>query len=241
MKNSECCVTYIYRIIPYIPYNYYQLLPTTTGSYRHDSDKKRRNAKMTLAIDHKLRDIIVFFTYKTKYLTEIRLVKLIYLAELQAIEKLGKRLTEIEFKSYHYGPYSDEIAITGQAIAGEDITMEFEETNKDHYATFFKTTKRETCVEHLTEEECNILEEVRKEWGFKPTEKIVLATKKSEPYVQTKLWDVIDLNKYKENMDLIYRNNKLLASVKQSMIEAQEGKGVLCSTAEELENYFDSL
>ncbi len=196
---------------------------------------------MKLAVNHKLRDIIVFFTYKTKYLTEIRLVKLIYLAELYAIEKSGKRLTEVDFKSYYYGPYSDEIVDTGQAISGEDITVEYEETNKGQYATFFKTAKHETCVEHLDDKECNLLDEIVKEWGFKPTKEIVMATKESEPYLKTEFGDVIDLNKYKEEMDSIYRNEELLTSVKQSMIEAQEGKGVLCTTSEELEDYFDSL
>ncbi len=194
-----------------------------------------------LAVNHKLRDIIVFFTYKTQYLTEIRLVKLIYLAELYAIEKLGKRLTDIEFKSYFYGPYSNEIAITGQAISGEDIIMEYKETNKGPYATFFKTTKDKTCVKHLGKEEFKALDEIVKEWGLKPTEEIVTATKETEPYLKTEFGGVIDLEEYKKDMDLIYRNEELVTSVKQSIIEAQEGKGVLCTTSEELEDYFDSL
>lgn len=194
-----------------------------------------------LTVNHKLRDIIVYFTYKTQYLTEIRLVKLIYLAELYAIEMLGKRLTDIEFKSYFYGPYSDEIAITGQAISGEDIIMEYKETNKGLYATFFKTTRDKTCVEHLSDEEFEALKQVAEDWGFKPTRDIVMATKKSEPYLQTEFGDVIDLDKYKKDMDGIYRNEKLLTSVKQSMLEAQEGKGVLCATREDIDSYLDSL
>ncbi len=197
---------------------------------------------MNLAINHKLRDIIVFFTYKTKYLTEIRLIKLIYLAELCAIEKLGKRLIDIDFKSYFYGPYSDVINLTGQAISGKDIIMEYKETNKNGlYATFFKTTKDKTCVEHLETDEFEVLDEVVRNWGFKPTVEIVTATKETEPYLQTEFGDIIDLDKYKEDMDSIYRNKKLVASVKKSMIEAQEGIGILCATPAELEDYFDSL
>ncbi|VVB85116.1 Uncharacterised protein [uncultured archaeon] len=194
-----------------------------------------------LTVNHKLRDIIVYFTYKTRYLTEIRLVKMIYLAELCAIERLGKRLTDIEFKSYFYGPYSDEIATTGQAISGEDIVMEYKETNKGLYATFFKTTKDKTCVEHLNDEEFEVLEQVARDWGFKPTKSIVMATKESEPYKETEFGDMIDLDKYKKDMDSTYRNEKLLTSVKQSMLEVQQGKGVLCATAEDIDSYLDSL
>lgn len=193
-------------------------------------------------INHKLRDIIVFFTYKTKYLTEIRLIKLIYLAELYAIEKLGKRLTDIEFISYYYGPYSGVINLTGQAISGEDIIMEYKETNKNGlYATFFKTTKDKTCVEHLETDEFDMLDEVVRDWGFKPTKEVVAATKETEPYLQTEFGDIIDLDRYKEEMDLTYRNKELVVSVKQSMHEARHRKGVACSTPEKISAYFDSL
>lgn len=192
-------------------------------------------------INHKLRDIIVFFTYTTEYLTEIRLVKLIYLAEIYAIEKFGERLTNIDFISHYYGPYSDEILSTGEAIAGEDITIEYQETTKGPYGSFFKTTKEKTCVEHLTKEELGVLKEIARKYKFKPTTKIVKDAKETEPYLKTEFGDAIDLDEYTKEMDLIYRNENLLTSVKQSMVEAQEGKGVLCTTSKDLEDYFDSL
>ncbi len=85
------------------------------------------------------------------------------------------------------------------------------------------------------------LKQVAEDWGFKPTENIVMATKKSEPYLQTEFGDVIDLDKYKKDVDGIYRNEKLLTSVKQSMLEAQQGKGVLCATREDIYSYLASL
>jgi hypothetical protein len=49
---------------------------------------------------------------------------------------------------------------------------------------------------------------------------------------------VININ---HDVGIGIENKELVTLVKQSMIEAQEGKGVLCTTSEELENYFDSL
>lgn len=192
-------------------------------------------------IDHKIRDIIVFFTYKTQYLTEIRLNKLIYLAELYSIEKLGKRLLDIDFFSYHYGPYSPDIATVGEAISGEDITIEYEPTNTGYNATFYKTTQDKTCVKHITEKEFEVLDDIVRDFKYKSTPQIVDAAKNSEPYLETNFADVIDLDKYKKDMDAIYRNNELINSVKQSMAEYSNGEGVLINSKEELDSYFDSL
>ncbi len=119
--------------------------------------------------------------------------------------------------------------------------MEYGEKNTGPYAAFFKTTKDRTCVEHLTDEEIKVLEETVKDWGFEATEKIVEATKETEPCIETGFGDVIDLDKYKKEMDLIYRNKELLTSVKKSMLEARQRKGVLCTTPEEIDSYFESL
>ncbi|MCD4841959.1 MAG: SocA family protein [Methanosarcinales archaeon] len=192
-------------------------------------------------LDHKIRDIIVFFTYNTKYLTEIRLNKLIYLAELYSIEKLGKRLLDIDFLSYRYGPYSPDIATIGEAISGEDITIEYETTNTGHNANFYRTTKDKMCVKHLTVEEFGVLDDIVRDFKFKSTSQIVDAAKNSEPYLKTSFEDVIDLDKYKRDMDAIYRNNELIDSVKQSMAEYSNGEGVLINSEEELHSYFDSL
>lgn len=192
-------------------------------------------------LNHKIRDIIVYFTYNTKYLTEIRLNKLIYLAELYSIEKLGKRLLDIDFISYHYGPYSPDIATIGEAISGEDITIEYELANTGHYANFYRTTQEKTCVKHLTVEEFGVLGDIVRDFKYGSTPQIVEAAKRSEPYLKTNFGDVIDLDKYKKDVDAIYRNNELINSVKQSMAEYSNGEGVLINSQEELDSYFDSL
>jgi hypothetical protein len=42
-------------------------------------------------------------------LEPIALIKLVYLGELEAIEKYGKRLTDLSFIHYRHGPYSSEL------------------------------------------------------------------------------------------------------------------------------------
>ena len=42
-------------------------------------------------------------------LPQKKLQKLTYLAEIEYIKKHGERLTDLSFKRYYFGPYSDDI------------------------------------------------------------------------------------------------------------------------------------
>lgn len=57
-----------------------------------------------------LDDVIRGFLSRNNYLHEFRLQKLIYLAELLAVQKEGSRLTDAEYKPYMYGAYSEDLA-----------------------------------------------------------------------------------------------------------------------------------
>ncbi|MFQ6051153.1 MAG: Panacea domain-containing protein [Candidatus Hydrothermarchaeota archaeon] len=146
-------------------------------------------------IDKKIRDIIVYFAFKTRFLTERRLMKLIYISEIYHIKKFGKRLTNARFYNYHYGPWSPDIALVGEVISGEDILIEYETTKNGHEASFFKPNVSETTVK-LSKEEISTLEDVLKDWKFKRTNDLINFAKSTVPHRESEFGEVIDFDKY---------------------------------------------
>lgn len=65
-----------------------------------------------------LEEVIREFLSNYKYLFEIRIQKLIYYAELYSIENYGLRITEADFKPFHYGSFSDTVR---EALADMDL------------------------------------------------------------------------------------------------------------------------
>ena len=56
------------------------------------------------------KDLVAYLLSKFEiHLEPIILIKLIYLSELEAIEKYGKRFTNLTFIHYKHGPYSTEL------------------------------------------------------------------------------------------------------------------------------------
>ncbi|RLF31129.1 MAG: hypothetical protein DRJ99_00400, partial [Thermoplasmata archaeon] len=50
-----------------------------------------------------IKNILQFLILKSNYLTEKRLQKLFYLAEIEYIHRYGKRLSDVTFVSHKYG------------------------------------------------------------------------------------------------------------------------------------------
>jgi len=59
-----------------------------------------------------LDEVIRGFLSRNKYLHEFRLQKLVYLAELLAVQEQEERLTDADYKPYMYGAYSEDVADT---------------------------------------------------------------------------------------------------------------------------------
>jgi hypothetical protein len=56
------------------------------------------------------KNLIAYLLSKFEiHLEPIVLIKLVYLSELEAIEKYGKRFTDLTFTHYRHGPYSNEL------------------------------------------------------------------------------------------------------------------------------------
>lgn len=187
-----------------------------------------------------LQDIIVYFTYKMPYLTEIRLNKLIYAAEIYCIEKFGKRLTDIPFMRYHYGPWSPRIGAEGAVISGTDIRIESRRTPDGHESTFFVPIEDKKMSVNILEEKIPVLDDVVEDWRFKSTEELIEFTKSTIPYRRSKFGEVLDLDRHARLMKLVH-DKEIIEAVERSRREAKEGKGRTFVNKEELERYYDAL
>ncbi|CAD6494048.1 MAG: hypothetical protein LAKADJCE_00626 [Candidatus Argoarchaeum ethanivorans] len=193
-------------------------------------------------VNKKLRDIIVYFTFKMKYLTLIRLIKLIYIAEIYSIEKFGRRLTEVDFLNYHYGPWSSEIDSTGEILSGDDILIEFDRTPQGYDASFFKPNVDKTAI-NLSEEDISILDNVIKEWGLKKTGNIIRFVKSTPLYKNSGFGELINFDEYIEECRsvLVESDNKILSGVHEAIEEYKKGLGKTFETKDKLLKHLQSL
>jgi hypothetical protein len=70
------------------------------------------------------KDLIAYLLSKFEVTLEsIVLIKLVYLGEIEAIEKYGKRFTDIKFIHYKHGPYANELHTSYENNAFESFSM----------------------------------------------------------------------------------------------------------------------
>jgi len=172
-------------------------------------------------VDPRLHNIICYFAAKTKYLTEKRLQKLIYTAELYYIEEFCKRLTNIRFKNYNYGVWSPDVADANICLDGICLSIKEEETTGGHLASFI-----ELMGEHpfdLTEDEIRILDKVLEDWEFRTTDELVGFTKSTLPWEESKFGEDVDLDGYIEECELennFFSNKEIMEELER--IEKEE-------------------
>jgi len=114
------------------------------------------------------------------HLEPIALIKLVYLSELEAIEKYGKRFTDLTFIHYRHGPYSQE------------LQNAYESKNLNSYNLDAKDPDL-----------LNVLETIVNRW--KPIvldggiQGLINKTYHTLPFQETSYNEVIDFEKYKNN------------------------------------------
>ena len=146
-------------------------------------------------VSEKVRDVVLFFAYKSnRPLSSKRIQKLAYLAELRAIEKWGRRLTQADFINYKHGPWSLEVALAAEEAP--ELQMSKEETPKG-IGRFFSPAQNRAKILALDEEEIGLLNEVVTDWIRVDTDALVKAAKTSPPFIWTaKLRDPIPFDEY---------------------------------------------
>ena len=137
-----------------------------------------------------VKNLIVYFAFKVRNLTMTKLVKLIYLADFYHLERTKKRITNLRFVNWHYGPYSPAIPNTTEEISGSDIEVRSIITSEGYDAHVIKPIVKETEVK-LPKDVVSTLQEIVKDWGEKNTEDIIRDAKSTPPYRSSKFGEEI--------------------------------------------------
>jgi len=142
----------------------------------------------------KILGVAGYLIFRSRSLHATRLQKLYYLAELRAIEKLGRRLTNAAYCNWDFGPFSADLARAVDGIGPKAFAMSRAILPRG-LAKIYRPITREIYPD-LSKEDRGILDEILAQWGSKSTDAIIKAAKTSEPFVWSKHGDPIDFDGY---------------------------------------------
>jgi len=186
-----------------------------------------------------LQNIITYFCFKADPNSTTKLTKLCYLADVYHYQMYGKRLTNLPFKHFHFGPWTKEIQMTLEELYERGIIVEKRiRTKKGQDATIPKPNIPQAEIT-LSKDAFKTLEDVIIDWGEATTEEIVNYCKKTLPFLSTPFDERIDFSRTDEikeyakkkgvskqkaaTLDVI-SNKNLLKNTLKGMKEAQDGK-----------------
>jgi uncharacterized phage-associated protein len=185
----------------------------------------------------RLRELIhyILSDFPDKRVSTRRLEKLVYVAELEAIDRFGHRLTDLKFIRDDYGPCSHELL----RLAVEDFDFETFEFEGVEGRAFRKPSPMEYTL--LDGETMDILRTIDSRWGQRSPDALVEYSRSTDPYKDAELYAPIDFDKYKACADALYRDPRLVANLEQARKDIERGDCVVINDDEGLDEYFDSM
>jgi hypothetical protein len=169
------------------------------------------------------KNLIAYMLSKFEICPEpIVLIKLVYLSELEAIKKYGKRFTDLTFIHYKHGPYSSELQ------------------------NFYKNNKRISYnpkEKHSDPDLLNVAEAVVNKW--KPIvlgggiQGLINKTYHTLPFQETAFNETIEFEKYKGNKYILETvvSNKKYKQLSNPNIKLYSNKKLQNSVNEFLEQF----
>ncbi len=143
-----------------------------------------------------LNHLITYLACTVPHLPEVKLQKLIYIAQLYHYADYGKLLTGTRFFSLSYGPHAPTIrfAIKHQ-LENNAISLEESRTSTDPiYSNVCMIIKSRERKENKLSTPClNTVREVVEDWGDKSFEDILDYTTRTIPFLSTTYREHIDL------------------------------------------------
>lgn len=137
------------------------------------------------APENVLQNVITYLCFRAKTLSQTRLMKLTYLANVYHAERYGSPLVETPFKHWHFGPFSEELNSEIEKLYGDGILRpKVCKTRAGHRAEVPIPNTKSTVVD-LTDEAVMVLDEVIADWGDASTDEMVSFAKTSLPFVGT--------------------------------------------------------
>jgi hypothetical protein len=143
-----------------------------------------------------LKNLIAYLASTVSHLQEVKLDKLIYIAQLYHYANYGELLTRTRFFSMSYGPHAPTIRSTVKKQI-EEKTLYLEESRTSSDPVYSNPCLIIRSYEHkdkdLSSLCLNTLQEVVQEWGDKPYKSILDYTTRTIPFLATRYREPIDL------------------------------------------------
>ncbi|MCL4320881.1 MAG: Panacea domain-containing protein [Candidatus Thermoplasmatota archaeon] len=139
-------------------------------------------------------ELVQYILLKYGPLPQKKLHKLAYLSEIQYIKKHGKRLSDLTFKKYYYGPYSEDI----RNIEDLDENIVITEKMNGLYPVKLSEIVNEEVVEPINDP--NLRQEIDsllRSYKDKSGGELEVEADKTEPFLEAEnLNDILDLDGY---------------------------------------------
>lgn len=136
-----------------------------------------------------LQKVIIYLARKGLFdLTRTKLVKLLYLIDLEYWTRKKKTLTGLNYVSYYYGPYSEEIIDAIQELQKDQVIQEFSAISPEGRQYYIYNLRKKINLDELSfrKKDLEIIEEVLGKYKDLSLDEILEQVYKSQPYKRTK-------------------------------------------------------
>lgn len=135
-----------------------------------------------------LKEVVREFLYRYSFLHEKRVHKLVFYGEVYCLQNYGRRLSDADFKPYHYGPYAELITDTLHELS-QKPSVKFEVDGD-------KTRYMSTEPGKLSEEKREIIAEIDAETRGMSTQELVQFSKTTWLWKETEEDTLMDFETY---------------------------------------------
>ncbi len=142
-----------------------------------------------------LQNVITYLCFKVRSISQTKLMKLVYLANVYHMERYGSPLANTSFKRWHYGPYSAEVDREIEKLYGEGILKSKMCKTQSGFEAEVPTPNVKSTTVELTDEATAILNDIVDDWGDASTNDIVNFAKTSLPFIGTPFGRKIDFSR----------------------------------------------
>jgi hypothetical protein len=150
-----------------------------------------------------LKGLITYFGSTVSHLQEVKLDKLIYIAQLYHYANYGELLTKIPFFSLSRGPHAPAIrSVVNEQLESHAIYIKVVHSNIDPFNPCLIIRSHELEDKKLYTECLNTVREVLEDWGDRRFKDILNYTTRTIPFISTTYRDPIDLTKSQPSLSL---------------------------------------
>jgi len=190
-----------------------------------------------------IKNILLYLISNSKYLTEKRLQKLFYIAEIEFIHRFGQRMSIVDFINHKHGMYSFHIKHFIDCLDDDGkIKSVFKKTKDDYDAHFYHLNKKDIVIE-LDDERVEILNNILEKFAYNITENIIKYAKSTKPFKETPYGEKIDLDNYVEQCfnESLLKDKVIIKKVGESEKDYIKGDFSKFSSCNKILKYLNEL